>query len=121
MAIRSTFITAFAVLCLLGGLSAPLQSAAAGSMNEEQVAYLRGDISNFAWSPDGKQITIETNSGGSSDIYTMNADGTKIRPIAGNAQMVDDLLAAGALAACIAIGSGLFVVARKRRKDGDGL
>ena len=41
-------------------------------------------------------------------------------PSTGQAQ-ANDLLAWGALAACIAIAAGLVLISRRRRKDRDGL
>jgi LPXTG-motif cell wall-anchored protein len=41
-------------------------------------------------------------------------------PTSGQAQ-ANDLLAWGALAACIAIAAGLVLISRRRRKDRDGL
>jgi len=41
-------------------------------------------------------------------------------PVAGQAQ-ANDLLAWGALAACIAIVAGIVLISRRRRKDRDGL
>src|SRR5205823_4482367 len=52
------------------------------SSRQTKQLTIRGDIANLSWSPDGQHIAFETNGGASSDIYSMNADGTAITPIA---------------------------------------
>ena len=106
--------TCLLLIVLLAAIALPQHEAAARQPTKGQIAYVRN-----------AEMYLSSNQGGPPRLWSgpppplALADREQGMPSTGLAQ-ANDLLAWGALAACIAIAAGLVLISR-RRKDRDGL
>ncbi len=78
----------FSTYCYFGNCGQPSTGAQLFTIDPNggrprQLTHLPGNSYNGAWSPDGKKIVFARNRvlGPEGDIYTMNADGTRVRRV----------------------------------------
>jgi TolB protein len=84
----------FSTACRFGSCGQPPTGAQVFTVKPNgrglrQLTDLPGNSYNAAWSPDGRKIVFARNRtvGPTADLYTMNADGTRLRPLTHDPQL----------------------------------